>query len=180
MDSTDLNVCHNRRLHPPKVFAGLAARGKTLIAWFFGFKVHFVFNDRGELRPFALTLGNVHDRKPVSQVAQRLFGKLFGDKGYLSQWLAHERLELFGVQWITQLKKNMKNRLIWLSDRLLLRKRGMAETLIDQLKNISPIEHSRHRSPVNVLINRVCGLIAYCHQSKKPSLHLAELPALIA
>jgi hypothetical protein len=180
VDSTDLPVCHNRRIHNHKVFKGLATRGKTSTGWFFGFKVHFVFNDRGELLTFALTPGNVDDRKPVPHLAQKLFGKLFGDKGYLSQKLAQELLEHVGVQLITKLKKNMPNRLMSLSDRLLLRKRAIAETIIDQLKNISQIEHSRHRSPINFLINLVCGLIAYCHQSKKPSLHLGDLPVLSA
>lgn len=180
VDSTDLTVCHNRRIHNHKVFAGLAARGKTSTGWFFGFKVHFVFNDRGELLTFALTPGNVDDRKPVPHLAQRLFGKLYGDKGYLSQRLAQALRQLFDVQLITKLKKNMKNRLMLLTDRLLLRKRTIAETIIDQLKNISQIEHSRHRSAVNFLINLVCGLIAYCHQPKKPSLHLCELLPLAA
>ncbi len=180
VDSTDLTVCHNRRIHSHKVFTGLAARGKTSTGWFFGFKVHFVFNDRGELLTFALTPGNVDDRKAVPHLAKRLFGKLFGDKGYLSQRLAQELRQLFDVQLITKLRKNMKNQLMLLADRLLLRKRAIAETIIDQLKNISQIEHSRHRSAVNFLINVVCGLIAYCHQPKKPSLHLKNVPALAA
>jgi hypothetical protein len=96
--------------------------------------------------------------------------KVFGDKGYVSQKLAKQLLESVGVQLITKLRRNMKNRLISLSDRLLLRKRSIIETIIDQLKNISQLEHSRHRSPANCLVNVVCGLIAYCHQPKKPLL----------
>lgn len=64
----------------------------------------------------------------------------------------------------------MKNTLMPLADRLLLRKRAIIETIIDQLKNISQIEHSRHRSAVNCLVNIVCGLIAYCHHPKNPSI----------
>lgn len=180
VDATDLSVCHNRRISQHKVFAGLAARGKTSTGWFFGFKVHFVFNDRGELLECVLTPGNVDDRKPVPQMVKRLFGKLFGDKGYLSQKLQAELLKTFRVHLITKLRRNMKNRLMPLADRLLLRKRAIVETIIDQLKNISQIEHSRHRSVMNFLVNLVCGLIAYCHQPKKPSLHLGELPALMA
>lgn len=180
LDSTDLTVCHNKRISQHKVFAGAAARGKTSTGWFFGFKLHLLFNDRGELLEVALTAGNVDDRKPVPAMVKRLFGKIFADRGYLSKALFQELWDTFGLQLITKLKKNMKNQLMPLADKLLLRKRAIAETIIDQLKNISQIEHSRHRSPVNFVINLVCGLLAYCHQSKKPSLHLGELPALMA
>jgi len=180
LDSTDLTVCHNKRISSHKVFAGAAARGKTSTGWFFGFKLHMLFNDRGELLEVALTAGNVDDRKPVPAMVKRLFGKIFADRGYLSKALFQELLDTFGIQLITKLKKNMKNQLMPLADKILLRKRAIAETIIDQLKNISQIEHSRHRSPVNFVINVVCGLIAYCHQSKKPSLHLGELHALTA
>lgn len=180
VDSTDLTVCHNRRIAQHKVFAGLAKRGKTSTGWFFGFKVHFVFNDCGELLECTLTPGNVDDRKPVPQLVKRLFGKLVGDKGYISRKLQDELRETFRVQLITKLKRNMKNQLMPLADRLLLRKRAIVETIIDQLKNISQIEHSRHRSLANFLVNLLCGLIAYCHQPKKPSLHLSDVPALTA
>jgi hypothetical protein len=172
LDSTALAVCNNPRIHQHKVFTGLARRGKTSTGWFFGFKLHLLFNERGELLHFALTSGNVDDRKPVPQMVKRLFGKVFADKGYLSQPLFRRLLETFGIQLITKLKSNMKNRLMPLADKLLLRKRAIAETIIDQLKNVSQIEHTRHRSAVNFLVNLLCGLIAYCHQPKKPSLHL--------
>jgi Transposase DDE domain len=180
VDSTDLTVCHNKRISQHKVFANIAARGKTPTGWFFGFKLPLVFNEKGELLEVALTPGNVDDRKPVPQLVKRLFGKIFADRGYLSRALFQELLETFGIQLITKLKKNMPNRLLPLADKILLRKRAIAETIIDQLKNISQIEHSRHRSPMNFVVNVVCGLIAYCHQPKKPSLHLGELPALMA
>ena len=180
VDSTDLTVCHNKRISQHKVFAHLAARGKTSTGWFFGFKLHLLFNECGELLNVALTPGNVDDRKPVPQLVKRLFGKLFGDRGYLSKKLFQELFERFGIQLITKLKKNMPNRLMPLTDKLLLRKRAIAETIIDQLKNISQIEHSRHRSPLNFVVNLVCGLIAYCHQPKKPSLRVSNVPALMA
>jgi len=180
IDSTDLTVCHNRRIAQHKVFAGLAKRGHTSTDWFFGFKVHFVFNDRGELLACTLTPGNVDDRKPVPQLAQRLFGKLFGDKGYLSQKLREELRRTFNVELITKLRRNMKNQLMPLADRLLLRKRAIIETIIDQLKNISQIEHTRHRSVTSFLANLLCGLIAYCHQPKKPSLLVMDSLALPA
>ena len=170
IDSTSLKVCHNRRIQQHKVLANLATRGKTSVDWFFGFKLHLVVNDKGDLLNVTLTPGSTDDRTPVPQLLQRLFGRVFGDKGYISQKLAKQLLESIGVQLVTKLRRNMKNRLLLLSDRLLLRKRALIETVIDQLKNISQIEHSRHRSPVNCLVNLVCGLIAYCHQPKKPSI----------
>jgi len=176
VDSTKLAVCHNRRIRQHRVFRGLAERGKTSVDWFFGFKLHLVFNDQGELLTFRLTPGNVDDRAPVPVFAERLFGKLFGDKGYLSQPLLKQLKSVFGLELITPRRKNMKKVELPLVDKLRLRKRAIVETIIDQLKNISQIEHTRHRSPVNFLVNLICGLIAYCHQPKKPSLQLKALP----
>lgn len=171
VDSTPLAVCHNRRIPRHRVFEGLAARGKTSMGWFYGFKLHLVINDRGELLAAALTPGNIDDRQPVPLMARKLFGKLFGDKGYLSKPLAQALLEQ-GIELITSVRRNMKNQLLPLVDKLLLRKRSIIETINDQLKNISQIEHTRHRSPINFLVNLFAGLVAYCHQPKKPSLHL--------
>jgi hypothetical protein len=178
IDSTPLRVCHNRRIGQHRVFAEVAQRGKNSVDWFFGFKLHLVINDRGELLACRLTAGNVDDRAPVPKLMQRLWGKLFGDKGYLSQPLT-QQLRQRGITLITKLKSNMKNRLILLADKLLLRKRSILETITDQLKNISQIEHSRHRSLANFMVNLVAGLIAYSHQPKKPSLAL-DLPQLEA
>lgn len=182
IDSTALRVCRNQRIYQHKVFRGLAARGKTSTGWFFGFKLHLIVNDRGELLNMAFTPGNVDDRKPVPRMVKDLFGTLrvFGDKGYLSQPLFQQLLDTFGIQLITKLKSNMKNQLMNFADKVLLRKRAIVETIIDQLKNISQIEHSRHRSPVNFLVNLLCGLIAYCHQPKKPSLYLDACLAITA
>jgi hypothetical protein len=171
IDSTSIAVCHNRRIERHRVFKGLAERGKTSMGWFYGFKLHLVVNDRGEILSFYLTPGNVDDRKPVPLLSKNLFGKLFGDRGYISKALFEQLFEE-GVQLITSLRKNMQNRLIPLSDKLLLRKRSIIETINDQLKNISQIEHTRHRSVNNFLVNLIAGLIAYCHRPKKPSLHL--------
>lgn len=183
IDATSIPVCHNRRIQRHRVFDGLAARGKTSVGWFYGFKLHLVVNDCGELLAFYVTPGNVDDRQPVPKLARRLFGKLFGDKGYISQRLADQLLEQ-DVQLITGLRKNMKNRLLPLLDKLLLRKRSLIETINDQLKNISQIVHTRHRSVDNFLVNLIAGLIAYTHQPKKPSLNLRDeswaiLPAII-
>jgi transposase len=135
--------------------------------------VHLVVNDRGELLAFCLTPGNTNDRRPVRRLVRRLFGKLFGDKGYISAPLAQQLLRDQGLRLITKRRKNMRNVLMDLSDKLLLRKRALIETIHDQLKNVCQIEHTRHRSPYNFLVHLLAGLIAYCHQPKKPSLHLA-------
>jgi hypothetical protein len=172
IDSTALEVCDNHRIHQHKVFLGLAERGKGSMGWFYGFKLHLVINDRGEILACQITPGNVDDRKPVPVLCKRLFGKLIADRGYISQSLFEQLLETFNLQLITRLKKNMKNRLMPLVDKLLLRKRAIIESVIDQLKNISQIEHTRHRSPTNAFINIIAGLIAYCHQPKKPSLDI--------
>ena len=172
VDSTCLHVCHNRRIKQHRVFKGIAERGKTSVDWFFGFKLHLVVNECGELLNIQITPGNVDDRKPIPNLLKSLFGKVFGDRGYVSQDLATQLLQNFGIEFFAKPKRNMKNRLMRLTDKLLSRKRSIIETVFDQLKNISQIEHSRHRSPLNAMINVICGLIAYCHQPKKPSLHM--------
>jgi hypothetical protein len=183
IDSTSLKVCHNRRIHSHKVFAGCARRGKTSVDWFFGFKLHLVINDCGELLSLRLTPGNTDDRRAVPTMVKKLFGKLFGDKGYISQPL-FETLYDDGVQLVTKLKTNMKNRLASIIDKLMLRKRAIIESVMDQLKNISQIEHSRHRSVANCFVNLLAGLVAYTFREKKPSLNIRvkeqlQLPALI-
>jgi len=171
IDSTTLAVCDNHRIHNNKVFEGVAVRGKGSMGWFYGLKLHLVVNDRGEILSCQLTAGNVDDRKPVLKLCKNLFGKLIADRGYISQTLLEQLLETFGVQLITRIKSNMKNRLMPLMDKLLLRKRAIIESVVDQLKNVSQIEHTRHRSPINCFINILAGLIAYCHQPKKPDLN---------
>lgn len=179
IDSTALAVSHNRRIHAHRVFEGIAQPGKTTLGWFYGFKLHRVVNDCGELLAFYLTEGNVDDRQPVPKLAKRLFGKLFGDKGYVSQKLFDQLFTDHALQLITKLRKNMKAKLMLYSDRLLLRRRAIIETINDQLKNISQIEHSRHRSPINFLVNILAGLIAYCWQPKKPSIGVVRYADLV-
>lgn len=172
IDSTPLAVCKNPRIHSHKVFRGLAARGKNSVGWFYGFKVHLVVSDQGDLLGYALTPGNVDDRQPIPHLVQRVFGKLFGDKGYLSHPLVDQLWQEHRIQLITKIRKNMANVLMDYTDKLLTRKRAIIETINDQLKNISQIEHSRHRSPTNFVVHLLCGLIAYCLKPKKPSLHI--------
>lgn len=173
VDSTALAVCGNKRIQRNRVFRGIAKLGKTTMGWFFGFKLHLIINECGELLAVQLTPGNTDDRKPVPHLTHKMFGKLFGDKGYISADLFHSLWER-GVHLITFLKRNMKNALMPLMDKILLRKRSLIETVNDQLKNIAQIEHTRHRSVLNFMVNLVAGLISYTRQPKKPTLRLNE------
>ena len=169
VDSTHLAVCGNKRIERNRVFEGFAARGKSTVGWFYGFKLHVVINDCGELLGVQLTPGNVDDRKPVSTITKALTGKLFGDKGYISQALFEE---LFGrgLQLVTTIRKNMKPRIMLLWDKLMLRKRSLIETVNDQLKNVCQIDHTRHRIVDGFIVNLLAGLIAYTHQPRKPAI----------
>jgi transposase len=181
VDSTSLCVCKNARIAQHRVFRVDARRGKTSVGWFYGFKLHLVVNDCGELLAFCLTPGNTDDRRPVPRLVRRLFGKLFGDRGYISQALAVQLFIEQGLVFITKRRKNMRAQVVQTADKVLLRKRAIIESVNDQLKNICQIEHTRHRSPSIFLVHLLCGLIAYCHLPKKPSLHLhRELLALPA
>lgn len=173
IDSTPIRVCHIRREKQHKVFKGIAQKGKCSMGWFFGFKLHIVINDKGEILDFLFTHGNVDDREPLKSKAfhDKIFGKLVGDKGYISKTL-FEEMFIDGIHLITKLKKNMKNSLLVMNDHILLRKRALVETVNDELKNICQIEHTRHRSFNNFLANLIAGLAAYNFLPKKPSINL--------
>ena len=169
VDSTKIKVCHNIRIPKHKVFEGIAARGKSSMGWFYGFKLHLIINHKGEILATKLTPGNVDDRKPVPKMIDGLTGKLYGDKGYLSKALGEEAFEK-GVELITNVRKNMKPKAIEIWDKIMLGKRFIIETVNDQLKSISQIEHSRHRSIHGFMLNLMGSLIAYCHKESKPTI----------
>ena len=173
VDSTKIEVCHIIRAKRNKVFEGFAQHGKGTMGWSFGFKLHLIINHLGEIVALKLTKGNVDDRKPVAEMANSIFGKLYGDKGYISKALSGELREK-GVTLITTVRKNMKKKFISLWDRAILKKRFIIETVNDQLKNISYIDHSRHRSVHGFMLNLLGGLIAYCLKKEKPSLDLTS------
>ena len=174
-DSTKLVVCHNRRIHGHKVFKGIAQRGHSSVGYFFGFKLHLVINHRGELISFCLTKGNIDDRKVVPKLMQGLSGLAAGDKGYIDKKLEEKLLEQ-NLKLITKVKKNMKKRMLNAFEKFFLYQRSIVETVIDQLKSICHIEHSRHRSPFNFLVNIVGSLAAYCLKPRKPAIKMAKLP----
>lgn len=173
IDSTHIKVCHNRRIHNHKVFAAVAERGQCSIGWFYGFKLHLIINDKGEILSFYLTKGNVDDRnvKLMTAMTQDIFGKLFGDKGYISKALA-DLLWGNGIQMITKPRKNMKDFNISQADKIMLRKRAIIECVNDELKNICKLQHTRHRSINNFLMNTMGVLCAYHFFPKKPSLNI--------
>jgi len=171
VDSTPIRVCKNKRIKRNKVFKGIAEVGKSTMGWFYGFKLHIVINKKGEVLNFAVTQANVDDREPLKNeyFLQQIFGKLFADKGYVSDKLK-QLLFVDGINLITGIRNNMKNSLMSLNDKILLRKRSVIETVNDELKNICQIEHSRHRSLANFLSNLIAGIIAYHFLPKKPSI----------
>jgi len=171
IDSTPIRVCKNKRNSRNKVFKGIATTGKSTIGWFHGFKLHIVINDKGEILNFVITQANVDDRTPLKKKSflEKIYGKLFADKGYIGKDLM-QMLFVDGVHLITNIKNNMKNSLMTMSDKILLRKRSVIETVNDELKNICQIEHSRHRSFGNFLSNLIAGLIAYSFLPKKPTI----------
>lgn len=176
-DSTLLRVCRNQRIHSHRVFKGLAHRGKCSLGWFYGFKLHLICNDRGEILNFMITPGNVDDREPLKMRSfiEAVYGKLVADKGYISKELFC-RLFFDGIQLVTKLKANMKGGLMSIQDKILLRKRAIIETVNDELKNIAQVEHSRHRAFHNFVMNTIAAIAAYCFFPKKPMVNIVRIP----
>ena len=175
IDSTKIKVCHNKRIKRNRTFEGIAEIGKSTMGWFYGFKLHIAINENGELCGANLSKGNIDDRNEnvLDEVLKNVQGKLFADKGYISKKLFENLFEQ-GITLVTSIRKNMKNRLLPLVDKLLLRKRSVIETVNDQLKNMCDIEHTRHRSPINFMVNMVAGLIRYTYFEKKPSINFTQ------
>lgn len=173
VDSTCIPVCHNKRIRRNKVFRDYAVVGKSTMGWYFGFKLHLIVNERGEVLNFMLTKANVDDRDEnvFNRLSGNVLGKLFADKGYISQGL-FDRLFNDGIQLVTGLRCNMKNKLIPLYDKLLLRKRAVIETINDELKNVAQLVHSRHRSVFNFAMNALAAIAAYSFFDKKPSVNM--------
>jgi len=172
IDSTALPVCDNHRIHRHKTFAGLAERGKTSMGWFFGFKLHLVFNHLNQIVACKLTPGQVHDTQPVPQLTKNLLGKLFGDKGYIGKPLARELLRR-GLTFFTRVRKNMKALPLAMADKLLLNARNMAETIIGRIKQFSSLNLPKHRLPLNAFLHLLAAITAYQINPIKPRFKLA-------
>jgi hypothetical protein len=171
IDSTALPVCDNHRINRHKVFGDLAQRGKTSMGWFFGFKLHLVFNNRNEIVALKLTPGNVHDTTPVPALTRDLIGKLFGDKGYIGQKLAQDLLRR-GLTLFTRVRRNMKSLPLSLQDKALLKARNMAETIIGHIKEFSSLNLSKHRSVINAFVHIIAAITAYQINPFKPKRNL--------
>jgi hypothetical protein len=173
IDSTVLTSCHVKRASSHKTFRSSARWGKTTTGWFFGFKLHLVINQQAEIVAFRLTAGNIDDRTPVPEMVRPMRGKLFGDRGYISEKLRSKLLKN-GTLLITKLKRNMKNKLMDIYDKIMLRKRALIESVHNLLKSSCQIEHHRHRSPWNFLSNLFSGMAIYCLNPNKPRLHFPK------
>jgi IS5 family transposase len=169
--STKLAVCHTRRIHRHQVFNSLAARGKTSMGWFYGLKLHFVINHKGQVVALKITPGNTADTTVLDEMTRHLTGKLYADKGYIGHML-FSKLWQRGLHLITSIRRTMKNHLMPLADKVMLRKRFLIETVLDTLKSDMGIEHSRHRSAVNAMVHILSCLVAYAFRPGKPSISL--------
>lgn len=170
-DASKLAVCHNRRIGRHRVFDGLAARGKTSMGWFFGLKLHLVINHKGQIMALKITPGNTADSTVLDEMTRHLAGKLYADKGYIGRELFH-KLWRRGLHLITSIRRNMRNYLMPLADKVMLRKRFVIETVLDTLKSEMGLEHSRHRSVVNAMVHVLSCLVAYAFRPGKPSISL--------
>jgi hypothetical protein len=177
IDSTALPVCNNRRIRRHKTFSGLAERGKTSMGWFFGFKLHLVFNELNEIVALKLTPGNVADTGPVPSLTKDLIGKLFGDKGYIGKELA-ETLLRRGLALFTRVRKNMKSLPLSMTDKMLLNARNIAETIIGHIKAFSSLNLPKHRSPINAFLHVLAALTAYQLNPIKPDISFFSSNAL--
>lgn len=182
VDSTPLKICHNKRIYSNKVFKNLAKRGKSTMGWFYGFKLHIATNEKGELLSIQTTKGNVDDRKVIPTLCKNIKGRLFGDKGYISQKLFEEMLEK-GLRIVTALRTKMKPKIMVYGENELLKKRSVIESVFHILKDVLTLNHTRQRSPVNFMVNLIGALCAYCLYPGKPSIKMttksAAIPALI-
>ena len=175
VDSTPLPVCDNRRISKHRVFLANAERGKTSMGWFYGFKLHLIINNVGELLSFVFTPANTDDRQPLLKlVASDLFGNLYADRGYISKDL-RELLSKQGINLIYKVGKNMKPLSLSVADEVLVKKRVLIESVIKELKTQTQLAHTPHRSLKNFQVNAIAALIAYQSLENKPSLNFSEL-----
>lgn len=169
IDSTPLKVCNKKRTHSHKVFKFHAKLGKSSMGWFYGFKLHIICDFMGNIIKCRITHGATHDLKAGKEMMKDLTGKIFGDKGYIGKKEFLALLEK-GLILVTGIKKTMKNKLLEIWDKILLRKRSLVESVYNIMKNTLHLEHSRHRSVVNAGIYYITTIIAYCWKPTKPTI----------
>lgn len=174
VDSTFLPVCNNQRIYRHKTFKNLAARGFSSCGWFYGFKLHLITNHLGEIISFVITKGNISDGKMTARLSKNLEGLLFGDKGYLSNKTAKDLLKQ-GLHLITKLRSNMKPKPISETNKFLLHKRGVVETIFGNLKDFKHLVHTKYRSVINYFTNILSALAAYMLNPNKPGICLDQI-----
>ena len=181
VDSTKLAVCHNRRIHRHKVFDGLAARGKTSMGWFYGLKLHFVINHKGQIVAVKITPGNTADSTVLDEMTRHLAGKLYADKGYIGRELFH-KLWRRGLHLITSIRRNMRNYLMPLADKVMLRKRFVIETVLDTLKSEMGVRRAKAAlssgckpHPANSLPPEAIGAVMEVTKWLKPSISVSRI-----
>ena len=182
IDSFPLRVSNQKRISSHKTFQGMAIRGKTSMGWFYGFKLHLIINTQGEILNFAVTPGNVVDNNQqlIERLTRNISGKIYGDKGYLLNPDLFRKLFFNGIQMVTKIRSNMKNKLMNIIDKFMLKKRGVIESVGAVLKEDLNLEHSRYRSPITLFINVFSSLIAYSFRENKPSINKGDFDLLTA
>jgi hypothetical protein len=178
IDSKRSEVCHLKREHSHRVFSVSARKGKTSTGWFYGFKLHLVINDRGEIVNRTLTGGNAADNNPalLQKLLTGLTGICLGDKGYftsLFECFYGHKLHL-----VTKPKRNMKPDWPCLIDHQhYLKKRALIESVNDLLISVCDLEHTRHRKPENAFAHIAAALIAYQFLEHKPAIFIPDQQA---
>ena len=142
------------------------------MGWYVGFKLLLQCNQNGEIINFVITKANVDDRQEnvFDALTDKVFGKLYADKGYISQSLFGKLFDE-GIHIVTGLRANMKQKLMPFYDKMMLRKRSVIESLNDMLKNVAQLVHSRYRSFHNFLMNMLAAMGAYCFFAVKPAVN---------
>jgi len=171
VDSTHFAVCKNIRINRHRTFDGLASRGRSSIDWFYGFKLHMVINENSEIVAIKITKGNVDDRKAFEKIvtANGLQGRCYADKGYISKNMFH-RIYQRGLIIITGIKRNMKDYLMPILDKIMLKKRFIIETIFGYIKENFNLKPSKHRSPINFFVSLLAALIAFQLKPNKPTI----------
>lgn len=174
IDSKKIPVCDNLRIHSHQVFKGLAARGKSSTGWFYGFKVHLVINNWGEIVSFQLSAANQSDNHVdiLTHLLSHLQGICVGDKGYLTQLWA--KFYEDGLKIVHKIRNNMKNKLLSVSEKYYLVKRGVIESVNDILASVFDLTHTRHRKAENAFCHILSCLIAYQFYPDKPCVYFAD------
>ncbi|WP_051354068.1 IS982 family transposase [Rickettsia gravesii] len=180
IDSSRLSICHAKRTNSNKVFSGIAKIGMSSYGWCMGFKLHIIVNNKGQIMAIKITKGNASDVSAVDSITKRLCGKLFGDKAYISKEVS-AKLFSRGLRLFTGIRKDMKNHLLDIEDKILLRRKSTIESVFNVLKNGMNLEHTRHRSPINFLVHILACLNAFkLNKSRKFVAVLADSQTLLS